>query len=256
MFEWLEDEAASIRTRNFHQFAPVAVPTDSALPPSYIEFARRFGNARLYRKGAYYLVGVVCPPVAVPESSGELLRFGHYDSSVAFFDGAMPSMGPESPVFESADRHGKGRRRVADGFETWLLDRCKKARARYGEREWREVLSGPRPFTPEEADIVAARSKFNWRLEGFADDGDAIIRVANSSQRRLPFLTAGARAKDGSMDGRVWLKVGDIGPGEERLVRHPAYKGQIERGNIEFYPLPDPAPEDRDLFWEFRTTPQ
>jgi hypothetical protein len=118
------------------------------------------------------------------------------------------------------------------------------------------VLSGPRPFTPEEADILAARSKFDWRFEGFAGDGDAIVRVANASHRRLPFLTAGARARDGSMDGRVWLEVDDIGPGEERRVRHPAYKRQIDRQNLELYPLPAPEPEDRELFWEFRAAPR
>jgi hypothetical protein len=60
LFDWLEHELATIQTRKFHLVdGPASAELASAIhdsgvpvPPSYLEFVLRFGNARLYRLGS------------------------------------------------------------------------------------------------------------------------------------------------------------------------------------------------------------
>jgi hypothetical protein len=57
MFEWLDAEIAAIRTRRFHRVDGPAsasarrtvAETAGLLPPAYVEVARRYGRASLYR---------------------------------------------------------------------------------------------------------------------------------------------------------------------------------------------------------------
>ena len=69
---------------------------------------------------------------------------------------------------------------------------------------------------------------------------------------RLNFLSIGARHKEGKFDGGLWLKVKDIASGQEAVVEHDCYSELAPIAEHEFYELPDPAPEDRERYWEFR----
>lgn len=258
MYEWLEREISEIKTRKFHVIAGDKVGMGlhqsaevySSLPPSYVAFVSKFGTAKLYRIGGAYQVGVLNPPKEKILKNGEkLLHIGHFDDSTAYFRCSLMFPGKESPVFEWTE---DGFEMIADSFEQWLTQRCMDARDSYTEEEWQDILNGPAPFTAEEEAIVEARQHFKWRLVGFDDNGDMAIAVRNDSNLVLPYLSIGIRAKDNTLEGGAWLDVSDIQPGQESIVKHPGYKQQIQPDNTEVYPLPDPLPEDRERYWEFR----
>ena len=72
----------------------------------------------------------------------------------------------------------------------------------------------------------------------------------NFSNRRLPFLSIGVRGPN--LIGGIWLPVSKIAPGETRVVEHDGYKCTAPE-NQEAFALPDPWPEDRERYWEFKT---
>lgn len=46
--------------------------------------------------------------------------------------------------------------------------------------------------------------------------------------------------------------MGLIGPGETRVVEPGCYKEFVAPEDTEVFDLPDPGPEDREQYWEFR----
>ncbi len=258
MFDWLEHELSTIRTRRFHVVDAAADPSfraavagsEAPVPASYRDFVLRFGNAKLYRKGGYYMVGVLAGPVEEQSQEGEILyRIGHYQSSNAYFKLSLLRGGEESPVFEG----NEGRMvEVADGFEEWLKKRCKAARGKYSKQEWAAILAGPRPFTSDERTIIEARRRFTCRVVGVTREGKLLLEVHNGSGMILPFLSLGVRWKDQSLQGAIWLPVSQVRPGQTAVVEHQVYKGIVGTWAIELFVLGDPEPEDRERFWEFK----
>lgn len=262
MYEWLDEEIATINTKNFHvidihkkdELLSLPAESFSLLPPSYIAFVSKYGLAKLYGEGGYsYQIGVLSSPETIKFKSGEtLLIIGHYDDSKAYFKYSLLAKGSDSPVFEWAD---EGLEKIANSFEEWITIRAEDARDSYSEEEWEEIINGPKPFSSEEEQIIQARKKITWELIGFTDDNNLIIKVKNNSNLTLPYLTIGFQGKydkHNSMRGAIWLDVSQVIPGQESVLVHPGYKEIVDRENIELYQLPDPIPEDRSRFWEFR----
>ena len=59
----------------------------------------------------------------------------------------------------------------------------------------------------------------------------------------------------------VWLgitvKVDQVMPGTTAVVEYTGFpKGMMEPGEIEIMEEPDPGPEDREFYWEFRPLPK
>ena len=78
------------------------------------------------------------------------------------------------------------------------------------------------------------------------------FEVTNGSHVRLPYLSIGIRSKDGRLIGGVWLPVSSIAPGETAIVEKDVYRDLVEPSAVEAYAKPDPDPEDRERYWEFR----
>jgi hypothetical protein len=263
MFEWLDQELSEIRTKRFHvvdgpasndlREAVLASPLPA--PPSYVEFVLRFGNAKLYRMTGLdlYWLQVFAAPRDVESRAGEpLLYIGGYDESCAYFREEKLVAGREAPIFESTDMRI---RKAADSFEEWLAARAVRARRRYKRKEWAEVLRGPPPFTAEELAVVQARRQFAWRVVGVTPSGEIMYEVSNGSDRQLPFLSIGIRSRSGKLKGGVWLPVAHIAPGQKDIVAKYTYRDLLEPSDVEAYPLPDPEPEERARYWEFRGVP-
>lgn len=258
LYDWLRLEMQRIRTPQFHV---VAGPPDPAiirqaaearggLPPSFRQFAMEFGDAKLYRTGAAYLIGVHAVPLAAAGSNGEGLRcIGHYDDRLAYFLEKSLLPDKEAAVLEW---YSNGLREVAASFAEWLRRRADEARRSFGKKRWARIEEGPRPFSPEELEVVRIRSLFRWSVVGVTPSGDTRFSVTNGSDGRLPFLSIGVRSKDGRMSGAVWLPVASIAPGMTSLIDRPCYKGLIAPDQTEFFALHDPGPEERDQYWEFR----
>jgi hypothetical protein len=258
MFDWLATEIEMIKTRRFHvTTGPADIPllaaieaSDAPLPHTYKEFVRRFGGAKLYRQGLGYLVGVWVPPKREQSWQGEqLYGIGHYQSSTAYFKGSFLRGEETTPVFEGFPSRQV---QVADSFEAWLTKRCKAARKTYKRQKWAEIVAGPPPLTPEERKVVEARRLFTWRVVGITPERDLLIEVHNGSEIVLPFLSIGVRRKDGGMFGGIWLPVSDIYPGKTALVAFDVYKKMVNPSEVELIPEPDPEPEDREHYWEFK----
>jgi hypothetical protein len=262
MFEWLDDEIARIQTRRFHRVdGPASASarrtvreTGRLLPPSYVEFVRRYGRASLYRMPRLdlYWIRVLAPPLEAQSTSGDaLIEVGGFDEQWVYFkeDLVTDHWGAESPVFEGS----RGRlRKAAETFGEWLERRARTARKRYTKKEWAAILKGPPPFSLEEWAVVEARRQFRWRVVGVSEAGELRFEVTNGSDRRLPYLSVGIRSRVGGLEGGVWLPVGHIGQGETAVVEKETYKDLVAPEDVEAYALPDPEPEERDRYWEFR----
>jgi hypothetical protein len=165
--------------------------------------------------------------------------------------------GAESPVFEWRYA-SESEVRLADGFESWLQSTFRAAKRRYSRREWRALERGPSPFSEHELAIVAARKLYRWRVVGIADDGSIQFEVHSGSSLELPFLSIGIQGKrrgtaDGMLHGRIWLPVDSVPPGEARIIEMDCYLEWVDPQEVEAFEEPDPEPEDRDRYWEFRS---
>lgn len=264
MFDWLDNELARIRTPKFHlldgpasdELRQAVITSDFPLPPSYKDFVLRYGNARLYRRDNYWYVEVYAGPrLAEAKDGRRLIRFGRTWISLAYFDESKLLAGCESPVFEWY--YQAGLRKTADGFEEWLIAKCKAGRKRFKKAEWQAIEAGPAPFTEQERQIVAARKQFRWRVVGIAPNESLLFEVQNGSTLILPYLSVGVRGQlrppgDGPLNGRSFLPVGTIRPGETAIMEIDCYKKLVTPQATEVFELPDPGPEDREQYWEFR----
>jgi hypothetical protein len=263
MFDWLTEEMRTIKNRKFHvvdgtvsdEMKELIEKADMPVPLSYKEFIIRFGKANLYWDGTEYRVRVFGYPKEAISSDGETLRyFGRTDLALAYFKDGLFVEGEESPVYEW--HHEDGLQPVADGFEEWLVERSRYARERFSDEDWQAILAGPPPFDDRESRIVEARRKFRWRVVGISPSGDLRFEVHNQSDLRLPFLSVGIRGQlredDDTLTGGVWLPIHDIGPGETKVVEKDCYKDLVPPDQAEAFEEPDPTPEDRNRYWEFR----
>ena len=262
MFEWLLDEMAAVKTRKFYLVeGPLPADTRKAMehanapvPPSYKAFILQFGNAQLYRQGSVYLLRVFAAPRLDESKDGQrLLHFGRTDMALAYFKESLLVPGDECPVFEW--RHAQGLRKAADGFEEWLVMKCKAARKHFKRKDWEAIRSGPPAFSEQEKAVVEARKRFSWRVVGVAEDGDLVFEVHNGSEMILPYLSVGVRERSGGLIGGIWLPVSSVLPGQTRKVQKGCYKERHAPDKIEVFCQPDPEPEDRDLYWEFKELP-
>lgn len=264
-FEWFRRELAQIQSRRFHLFEPVAADelryrhagADVELTGPYADFLFEFGLARLFTDHRDAPVVSVYPLKEFRRhdcaDGTHFIGFGFRGQQSVWFDEAAILSTGQSAVFTVNKQAGK---LLCEAFDEWLHQACDWARAKYSATQWKKIVAGPPPFTPEQLAIVEARKAFEWKLAGFADNGDALFEVSNRSSRSLPWLTLGIRDKSRKvLDGAVWLDVGHIGPGETAVVARDAYKDQIASNELQPYDLPDPIPEKRDRYWEFGPPP-
>lgn len=259
MYEWLEQELAEIKTRKFHVtgvelppgFVSNAVPWPSPPPPSFSEFIRRFGSTTLYRELGYYLVRIYNVPIIERSSNGQVyLVFGGTDSGIAGFRPEQLSLGKEAPVWGTVGMSGFHQK--AESFEKWIEIRAISARKHYTKKEWKAILEGPAPFSTEEIDVIRARAQFQWRLLGSSESGALRFEMTNNSDRTLPYLSIGIRGPN--LIGGVALNVASVMPGETAIVEHNGFRKQVDPIKCEAFSKPDPEPEDREYYWEFRSS--
>ncbi len=257
MFEWLESELETIKTPRFHivdgpaelEFRNSIIKSSLHLPLPYKEFVLRFGAAKLYRNSRCgYTIGVFAEPREMILGDGtRVYQIGFHDSAAVFIK--SPEKSREYPVFE---RMLRKEYRVADDFEKWLTTACLRARSEYGPEKWIDIENGPAPFSTKEKEIVETRRKMAWRVVGIDSSGDHIFEISNKGRITLPVLTVGVRSKDGRLNGALRLKTGDVTPGDTAILHVSCYKGIVQSRQIEIFTLPDPQPEDRDYYAEFR----
>jgi hypothetical protein len=106
------------------------------------------------------------------------------------------------------------------------------------------------PFSSHELRIIEARRLFQWRRVGVTATGEVEIEIHNASTMVLPYLSIGVRTP--RFDGGVWLDVAAIAPGSTRIVAKACYKELASSEDVELFAKPDPEPEDRDRYWEFK----
>jgi hypothetical protein len=257
MFEWLDEELRTMQPGSVHSVeGPASASLAQAIrengqrfPRDYIEFVLRYGNAKFFNQHGYYLIVVFASPRHLDRGLDVLFQFGIDDDTFVFFrdDG---SDGPISPVVCELD--GDRLEEVSEDFSSWLKSRYDAARRQYTDEEWQTLIK-PEPFSPEEQSVVSARRNFRWTFEGVTERGLIRIRVANLSQRVLPFFTLSVRSRDGETAGAVWLPVGDVQPGGEKVLEIDCYSNLIPPQDVVLADMPEPTPVERDLYWEFRS---
>lgn len=265
MYEWLDEELSRIKTPKFHivegpaskELRQAIKSCDYPLPKSYKEFALRFGNAKLYRRTTYWLIEVYAGPREAKSNKGDrLIQFGRSHTSLAYFKESLLLDSGESPVYEW--RHGQSLRATGAGFPDWLKHKCNWARSHYKREEWKAIEDGPSPFSKKEQAIVEARRLFHWRVVGVTSNDDVRFEIHNDSKMTLRYLSIGIRGKlrppeSGPLTGGGYLPVGSIRPGGTGFVEYDCYKKYIAPEDTDVFALPDPGPEDREVYWEFKT---
>ncbi len=123
---------------------------------------------------------------------------------------------------------------------------------KFTRTEWRKIIEGPIPFSLEERHIVSARGKFKWKAQGVTEIGEIVIEVRNESDIVLPFLTFDVQFPGRDLVGGMYLPVSHIKPGETSLCTKMTYCRLSSVGDIELDLAPEPWPEDREYYWEFR----
>ncbi len=258
-FGWLEEQVKAVKTNNFFVIAgPVSkslrkrIETSPiGVPSSYKSFVIQFGHSKLYCSRQLYMVEVFASPHEVKSKDGEdLLQFGKTDESPAYFKTTdLRDDGAEIPVYEWNPEDGL--HKAFPGFEKWLLESCRIARRQFKKKRWAEIIKGPEPFSHEELKIIEARRLFHWKVVGIAEDGDLLLDITNRSTMHLSFLSVGVSGKKVGKGG-VYVSVADIDPGEHKVRKVSCYKRDEQPRELELFHEPDPLPETRDSYWEFR----
>lgn len=265
MFLWLDEEMDRIKTKKFYlvdgpaasELRQAVEASDFPLPPSYKEFVVRYGNAHLYRYNTNYYLTIFSGPREVKSSGGEaFVHIGRTWTSHVYFKESLLATGQESPVYEWCQQ---GVRQTGTGFEEWLKAKCAAARKRYNKNEWRAIQKGPSPFTEYEQAIAEARKHFRWRVVGIAPNEDLRFEIHNGSTMALRYLSVGIRGKlrppkTGTLHGGGYLPTASIHPGETAIVDYDCYKQFIAPEDTKVFALPDPGPEDREQYWEFKAS--
>lgn len=115
----------------------------------------------------------------------------------------------------------------------------------------------PKSFSARDQKIVEARRKFAWRHVGFATNGAALFEITNGSDLRLAYLSVGVQGRGGTkLVGGVWLGVSHITPGSRAVVQQDCYKDKLRPEEVECFDEPDPTPETKDRYWEFKRLPK
>jgi hypothetical protein len=257
MYEWLAEEIATIKTRNFHKIAPRGLLTElqrelPKFPASYLEFLSRFGDTWFFREigrssWAMRLLGQ--PELVTHEKTEKKLHFLGWSEGAAadiYFDDAQLAPGVEVPVMVGV---GGGLRETGLTFDAWLEQRAQQLRKRYRKRAWQKVIDGPAPFTARELAVIEARRKFEWRIVGVTDDRKIQFQITNRSKLVLPRLSLGVRAPN--LLGGVHLPVGEVEPGHTKVVAFDCYGALVDPANVEIFALPEPEPETRGEYWDF-----
>jgi hypothetical protein len=278
MYQWLTNEIQSIKARRFHVFEPVA-PSELdyrdgtlvlASPPTFRAFLQQFGRAALYQDAADVPKVAVYPLSAhrrVRLQSGRtFLEFGYFKAQSAYFCIEQLGSAAAGSVYNLSRRRlvvKGGRfedhlwsadpRQTDEDFTRWLSTVCARARGEYSKAQWQRVLSGPRPFNEAELAVVEARRKFRWKVVDHTADGNLLFEVHNGSDRVLPFLSLGVRGKGGTkVEGGVWLGTAHIAPGTAAVVEQDCYRKQLAPNEVEVFDLPEPIPEKKERYWEFK----
>jgi hypothetical protein len=249
--DWLLDEPELIRAKKFHILGkrPKRMRFCSDAKADLQCFLERFGRARLYRSGLGYRI-VIYPPRRTAYTrmlgrGGRLAECGGMGGRTLVTDDAD---GPKNLWLVPSGRVALYP--VRGSFADLLRREAAKARKHYDPDEWRMMAADPPPFTPMEREIIEARKLFSWRFLGAKRTASGTLmdhfHVRNGSSRTLPCLGIGKRGP--RIEGRVFLGTGDIPPGSAKRVVALPHVGE----KYEYFSLPDPRPEERDIYWELR----
>lgn len=264
-FEWLRQECATIKSQQFHVFHKFNEPSgggvyevDGKCVPvggDYGDFMKEFGWTDLFN-GWGNLPEVVLTIYPLKSYRREVLKngkayigFGDKGNQHVCFDEEMILAGEPSKVYAVSKKQAT---EIYPGFSEWLFVAYEWAKSKYSPKQWKIVIDGAKPFSDAEVEIVEARRKYTFNLVGFADDGDALLEVANNSKMVLPFLTVGIKdSEDRILIGGTWLNVAAIRPSERAIIKADCYKDQIPPDKLVVFHKPDPIPENRDRYREF-----
>ena len=126
-----------MKTPRFHVLSgevDVVGGFDPVISQSYAQFVREFGSAKLYRnsRDGYYITVFSTPKSGPPYKDSKLSHIGSCDGAYVC---VAPVKEPAPvPVLEVRATVIK---KVAEGFEEWVFQRCSDARSTYGPKKWK-----------------------------------------------------------------------------------------------------------------------
>lgn len=272
-YDWLREQVRAVPRETFFTFQPLPEAEllrlqeeIGPLPEEYLEFAREFGSAQLFRcptSPRYYLY--VCTPPYRHEFPS--LGPGQWPGGVFFELGAQVNSGPVwlsgraaagGPAAGLLAGYPPYFRRCSGSFEEWLRRSFDASRRLYTRKEWAEVMTPVPPFTPAERRIVDAMPRFEFRTLSISESGIFTVEVTNRSDTELPWLTVKVGFPPSPGMGGTCLPVHRLAPGQTRIVEDDlsAYKSLGDPRTFTLIRAPLPHPEERAYYWEFCGPPE
>jgi hypothetical protein len=261
IFKWFEVECNSIKSCRFHIFESLKISDQNyvndehriALGGSYGEFLRQFGYAKLFTDEHDAPSMSIYPLKKFRsyfcENGKTYIGFGYRGQQSVFFDEEAVLSGENLKVFVVTKKMA---REINSDFSDWLHAAYKWMKSKYSKKHWLRIQNGPPPFSSDELKIVEGRKKFDWKLVGFDEKGDALFWVRNNSKIILPYLSIGIRDKSSSiLEGGAYLDVSSIFPNQEKVISKDCYKDKIPPDQLMAFDMPDPIPEKKAGYWEF-----
>ncbi len=252
MYEWLTTLLAEVHTPRFFltnitSDVEHSLTTWPVTPPrSYQTFIQSFGAVQLFREQNFYQLQIFQHPAVC----GERLAFGSLQSSYVSWEYRRGTLNNEPHVI-LITRDGSIWQNTHITFEEWLRNAVLNLRSTYLPSEWKAICRGPRPFSIDDERIVAIRRRFEIVRYAY-DNGQYALEIQNRSDGHIPFLTLNVTYPDDRRHGGKWVPVGHIHPGESSKVTFTPSKGVSHPDNAIIEIAPDPRPEDREMYWEFR----
>jgi hypothetical protein len=261
-FDWLQARLDEINTKKFHVVSDsVSQPWRTALdhapafPPDYVEFSKRFGDARFFRVCGSHRLRVMLPAQAMAdEKLGRMYWFGQHEMTrVCFREAELDGSEAVRVWTWSIAQRWK---RTDLNFGEWLFQAFEKIQGSIGKREWKAIVDGPPPFTESEASVATARLQFTSSKVGVASDGKVRIMVRNQSEMTLRSISVEVvgrhRLTGEAIEGMVRVSVGDISPKTSGMVEVPCYSEFLDPASVVTRDIDPLGPEDRGVCWELR----
>jgi hypothetical protein len=268
-FNWIDREITEINTERFFLINVTCTNLDKCdgildkLPVEYLEFTKRYGAVRFFRRHAieYRLAIWWPPPRTYAIDKRQFVIVGRTERGYVAFEANECGASFRPEVCELPI--GGGCIATSMDFATWLEREFMACKRTYGVRAWEAIKRGPDPLTEAEINVVEARKQFKWEVVETSNPPSLpTFRVENHSTRRLPFLSIRYHATVPALfiprtHGGVFLPIDHIGPGASALITKPlTYHGRCDYlPPVLFEDPPSFGPQEREFLWEFRPMP-
>ena len=226
--------------RNKDIFPPLDL---TLLPTEYIEWMQRVGPAGLLRelRAPRFKIEIYETPVVTCLFNGMLaLKIGFsLMQSVYFLSDQYGGWGDEVVLLGRSPNL----RRTGCSFYKWLLKEYCKARQSYRANDWRSLVNGPPPFSPQENRVMEWRNQI--KVERIEDDSCNNIQILLSNTGALNYPYFSLELLPINSGVVLTLRTDSLSIKYSKAFRINCYKDLFYSSDIQISAIKRDKPDDR-----------